>query len=92
MNDEMEIIEEIQSDNIEELVRERKKDKSIQHFLTHPSSPTRYYHIINYSNGDSLKSEITPEQKRFIKGWFYRINDIGNKFGCDTIFKSRHIK
>ena len=33
-----------------------------------------------------------PEQKRFIDGWFYRINDIGNKFGCDTIFKSRHSK
>lgn len=31
-----------------------------------------------------------PEQKRFIEGWFNRINDIGNKFGCDTIFKSRH--
>ena len=31
-----------------------------------------------------------PEQKRFINGWFNRINDIGNKFGCDTIFKSRH--
>ncbi|MBP3614437.1 MAG: hypothetical protein J6J37_06655 [Bacteroidaceae bacterium] len=33
-----------------------------------------------------------PEQKRYIEGWFYRINDIGNKFGCDTIFKSRHLK
>ena len=33
-----------------------------------------------------------PEQTRFIKGWFNRINDIGNKFGCDTIFKSRHLK
>lgn len=31
-----------------------------------------------------------PNQERFIEGWFYRINDIGNKFGCDTIFKSRH--
>ena len=31
-----------------------------------------------------------PEQQRFINGWFYRINDIGNKLGCDTIFKSRH--
>ena len=31
-----------------------------------------------------------PNQKRYIEGWFYRINDIGNKFGCDTIFKSRH--
>lgn len=33
-----------------------------------------------------------PEQQRFIDGWFNRINDIGNKFGCDTIFKSRHSK
>ncbi len=33
-----------------------------------------------------------PEQKRFIDGWFYRINDIGNRFGCDTIFKSRRSK
>lgn len=32
-----------------------------------------------------------PNQKRFIEGWFNRINDIGNKFGCDTIFKSRHL-
>ena len=31
-------------------------------------------------------------QERYIEGWFYRINDIGNKFGCDTIFKSRHSK
>ena len=31
-----------------------------------------------------------PEQKRFTRGWFYRINDIGKKCGCDTIFKSRH--
>ena len=31
-----------------------------------------------------------PEQKRFINGWFNRINDVGNKFGCDTIFRSRH--
>ena len=33
-----------------------------------------------------------PNQERYIKGWFKRINDIGNKFGCDTIFKSRHPK
>ena len=33
-----------------------------------------------------------PNQERYIEGWFYRINDIGNKFGCDTIFKSRHKK
>lgn len=33
-----------------------------------------------------------PNQEHFIKGWFNRINDIGNKFGCDTIFKSRHPK
>ena len=32
-----------------------------------------------------------PEQKRFIKGWFNRINDIGKKMGCNTIFKSRHL-
>lgn len=31
-----------------------------------------------------------PEQKRYIKGWFNRINDIGNKFGCDTLYESRH--
>lgn len=29
-------------------------------------------------------------QKRYIKGWFKRINDISRKFGCDTIFRSRH--
>ena len=31
-----------------------------------------------------------PEQKHFIKGWFNRINDISQKCGCDTIFKSKH--
>lgn len=32
-----------------------------------------------------------PEQKRFIKGWFNRINDIGRKCGCNTVFRSRHM-
>lgn len=31
-----------------------------------------------------------PEQVHFINGWFYRINDIGYKCGCDTTFISRH--
>lgn len=61
MNDEMEMIEEIQSESIEDLVVERRKEKAIQHFLTIPSSTTRYYHIANYSNGDSIKSEVAPE-------------------------------
>ena len=59
MNDEM--IEEYQSDSIDDLVVERKKEKAVQHFLTKPASTTRYYHIANYSNGDSIKSEIAPE-------------------------------
>lgn len=33
-----------------------------------------------------------PEQKRFVKGWFNRINDIGNRCGCDEVFRSRHLK
>lgn len=33
-----------------------------------------------------------PEQKVFIRGWFNRINDIGRKCGCNTIFQSRHLK
>ena len=33
-----------------------------------------------------------PNKERYIEGWFYRINDIGYKLGCDTIFKSRHKK
>ena len=57
----MEMMEEIQSDSIEDLVVERKKHKAVQHFLRQPCSPTKYYHIVNYSNGDSLKSEIEPE-------------------------------
>ena len=32
-----------------------------------------------------------PKQREFIKGWFNRINDIGKKCGCDTVFKSRHL-
>ena len=32
-----------------------------------------------------------PKQREFIKGWFKRINDIGKKSGCDTVFKSRHL-
>lgn len=31
-----------------------------------------------------------PEQDVFITGWFKRLNDIGNKYGCDTTFISRH--
>lgn len=33
-----------------------------------------------------------PEQKVFLKGWFKRMNDVGKKHGCDTLFKSRHLK
>ena len=154
MNDELEIIEEFQSDSINELVSERKKNKAVQIFMMQPSTFTKYYYIENYPNGDSLKISVNsgpstairslqkvlnkkgynlkedgyigdktnqavnsvdekwlkkelqksraehcdsivdknPNQERYIKGWFKRINDIGNKFGCDTIFKSRHPK
>ena len=61
MNDELELIEEFQSDSIDELVSERKKNKVIQRFTTQPSNSTKYYYIENYPNGDSLKSEIAPE-------------------------------
>ena len=36
MNDEMEMIEEFQSESIEDLVVERRKEKAVQHFLTSP--------------------------------------------------------
>ena len=61
MNDELEIIEEFQSDSINELVSERKKNKAVQRFMMQPSTFTKYYYIENYPNGDSLKSEIAPE-------------------------------
>ena len=61
MNDELELIEEFQSDSIDELVNERKKNKVVQRFTMHPSNSTKYFYIENYSNGDSLKSEIAPE-------------------------------
>lgn len=32
-----------------------------------------------------------PKQREFIKGWFKRINDIGEKCGCDAVFRSRHL-
>ena len=70
MNDEFELIEEFQSDSIDELASERKQKSRAEHC-------------------DGIVDR-NPEQKRFINGWFNRINDIGNKFGCDTIFKSRH--
>ena len=107
MNDELEMIEEIQSDSMDELVSERKKNKAIQSFLMQSSFPVKYSLVENYPNGDSLRSEIAPEyldelgknkrnyfstQKHRSDSLFYRINDIGNKFGCDTIFNSRHHK
>ena len=61
MNDELELIEEFQSDSIDELVSERKKNKVVQRFTMQPSNSTKYFYIGNYSNGDSLKSEIAPE-------------------------------
>lgn len=61
MNDELEITEEFQSDNINELVSERKKNKAVQRFMMQPLAFTRYYYIENYPNGDSLKSEIASE-------------------------------
>ena len=36
MNDELEIIEEFQSDSINELVSERKKNKAVQRFMMQP--------------------------------------------------------
>lgn len=61
MNDELELIEEFQSDSIDELASERKKNKVIQRFTMQPSSSTKYYYIENYPNRDSIKSEISPE-------------------------------
>ena len=61
MNDELELIEEFQSDSIDELASERKKNKVIQRFTMQPSSSTKYYYIENYPNGGSIKSEISPE-------------------------------
>ncbi|MBR5851134.1 MAG: hypothetical protein IKY73_01295 [Bacteroidaceae bacterium] len=79
MNDEMEMIEEYQSDSIDDLVVERRKEKAVQHFLTSPSSTTRYYHIANYSNGDSIKSEIAPEH----------LDELG-KGNKDSLSKQKH--
>lgn len=57
MNDnDFEMIEEIQSDSIDELVNERKKNKSIQSFLMQSSFPAKYYLVGVYPNGDSLKN------------------------------------
>lgn len=61
MNDELELIEEFQSDSIDELASERKKNKVIQRFTMQPSNSTKYYYIENYPNGDSIKSQISPE-------------------------------
>lgn len=62
MNDnDFEMIEVFQSDSMDELVSERKKNKAVQRFLMQPSYPIKYYHIENYQNGHSLKSEIAPE-------------------------------
>lgn len=62
MNDnEIEMFEEFQSDSMDELVSERRKNRSIQGFLMQSSSPVKYYHINNYSNGDSIRNEIAPE-------------------------------
>ena len=36
MNDELELIEEFQSDSIDELVSERKKNKAVQIFMMQP--------------------------------------------------------
>ena len=44
MNDELEIIEEFQSDSINELVSERKKNKAVQRFMMQPSTFTKYYY------------------------------------------------
>lgn len=61
MNDEIEMVEEFQSENINDLILERKKKNAVQYFLTQSLSPTKYYHIENYLNGDSVRSEIAPE-------------------------------
>lgn len=48
MNDnDFEMIEVFQSDSMDELVSERKKNKAVQRFLMQPSYPIKYYHIEN---------------------------------------------
>lgn len=75
MNDELEIIEEFQSDSINELVSERKKNKAVQIFMMQPSTFTKYYYIENYPNSDSLFYATIPLVLHYEGGY---VND---KFG-----------
>ncbi|MBR3906944.1 MAG: hypothetical protein IKJ61_02450, partial [Bacteroidaceae bacterium] len=57
MNDnDLEILEEYQSDNIYDLVRERKKCKA----LHKSSNNKKYYYLERYANGKTDKREIVP--------------------------------
>lgn len=51
----------------------------------------REYQLNRANHCDSIVDRH-PEQRVFIKGWFRRINDIGRLCGCDTVFRSRHMK
>lgn len=85
MNDELELIEEFQSDSIDELASERKKNKVIQRFTMQPSSSTKYYYIENYPNGDSIKSEISPENLDEL-GKNNRASLAKEKYRSDSLF------
>ena len=59
MNDnDLEFLEEYQSDNIYDLVRERKKSKAVQGMLHNTSVPQKYYYLENFANGGFAKREI----------------------------------
>ena len=59
MNDnEFEMYEEYQSDNMNDLVCERKKSKAVESVLHNGSVPKKYYYWEHYVNGDSVKHKI----------------------------------
>ena len=61
MNDnDLEILEEYQSDNIYDLVHERKKCKALQNIQHKSSNNKKYYYLEQYANGKTDKREIAP--------------------------------
>lgn len=59
MNDnDLDMMEEYQSDDIYDLVSERKKSTAVQGALYKGSIPKKYFHLENYADGSSARREI----------------------------------
>ncbi len=88
MNDkDLEMLEEYQSDNIYDLVRERKKSKAVQAVQHMSTNPQKYYYIENYANGGFARREIGTDFLDAVEDYKDKMVSI-EKLRSDSLFYS----